>query len=605
MSLIRNIVRETRDMIPSVDPTYQTWFAAHRATPEELAQQRETALENAPLFSIVVPLFNTPAPFFREMLDSVLAQSYGAWELILVDANANAGLIPSLLDGIDDERIHLVRLEGNRGIAGNTQAGIDAAQGDYVAFLDQDDLLEPDALFCYAEAASAPEQPDVLYCDEDAFCTGGPFFAPSFKPAFNRDLLYVHNYVTHLLVVRRSLLDRIGPYTEGTDGAQDYDLVLRCVAAGATPYRVPRVLYHWRIHEASTNASNVDSKPYAHEAGRRALQHHLETRGIAATVRDGAEPFTYRVSYELPTPAPLASIIIPNKDAADLLRACVESIYERSTYHAFEVVIVENNSSDPTTFALYDELQTTHDDLRVVHWTGDFNYAAIVNFGASQAHGELLLFLNNDTRIITPDWLEEMAGFFARPEVGVVGAKLLYEDGTIQHAGIAIGQYDTVVHLNVFRPGDEPGYLGRSQRPQNFSAVTGACQMTRASLFKQLNGYNERFTVGFNDVDYCLRAAEAGFLTVWTPFAELYHAESATRGRDEDDPAKRERYQRELALFKERWPRFFAEGDPFLNPNLKRASNYFTLPCMRGAGKANRLAHVLARMVKQRLKGAR
>lgn len=601
MGIIRDIVRETRDMSPTVDPTYRSWFAAHRASQAELERQRHSgATFDGPSFSIVVPLYDTPDAFFDEMLASVLAQSYGKWELVLVDGNDDPTKIATLLDDIDDERIRLVRLEGNRGIVGNTNAGIEAATGDYVGFLDQDDLLEPDALFRYAEAVRAHDGLDVLYCDEDAFSEPDAFFAPSFKPDFDRDLLYAHNYLTHLLVVRKALIDEIGLSPEDVSGAQDYDLTLRCVAAGAVPFHVPAVLYHWRLHEGSSNGSNTQAKPYAHDAGRLALQRHFEQRRIDAAVEDSAEPFVYRVRYTLPEPRPLVSIIIPNKDASALLRTCVDSIFERSSYDAFEVVIVENGSVEPETFALYERLEADHPNVRIVRWSEGFNYAALVNFGAQCARGEYLLFLNNDTRIITSDWIEEMLGFFARPEVGVVGSKLLYEDGTIQHAGIAIGQYDTVVHLNVYRPGDEAGYLGRSRRPQNLSAVTGACQMTRASLFTQLGGYDERFTVGFNDIDYCLRAAETGFLTVWTPFAELYHAESATRGRDEDDPVKRQRYESELSLFERRWPRFFEQGDPYLNPNLERASNYFTLPRPATTGMLDRLARVLVRKAKGR-----
>lgn len=610
MGIVRDIVRETRDMSPSVDPCYRTWLSAHRASAAELQRQREVGANAAggPSFSIVVPLFDTPSTFFDDMVASMLAQTYARWELVLVDGNDDPFLIPSLLEQHDDERVRLLRLEGNRGIVGNTNAGIEAATGDYVGFLDQDDLLEPDALFRYAEAVRAHGQLDVIYCDEDAFCEPGAFFAPSFKPDFDRDLLYVHNYITHFLVVRKALIDRIGPSAEDVSGAQDFDLTLRCVAAGAVPFHVPAVLYHWRLHESSSNGSNIEAKPYAHEAGRRTLERHFAQRGVRATVEDAAEPFAYRVRYALPEPHPLVSLVIPNRDAPALLRACVESVYERSSYDAFEIVIVENGSSDPETFALYDELTAAHDDIAIVRWTEGFNYAALANFGAAHAHGEYLLFLNNDTRVISCDWLEEMLGFFQRAEVGVVGAKLLYENGTVQHAGIGIGLYDTVVHLNIHRPGDDAGYLGRSQRPQNLSAVTGACQMTRASLFERLGGYDERFVVGFNDIDYCLRAGEEGFLTVWTPFAELYHAESATRGRDEDDPVKHARYERELALFKERWPRFFGQGgptDPYLNPNLKRASNYFTLPCPSLSGKLNRLARTVARRAKHRLKGAR
>ena len=487
-----------------------------------------------------------------------------------------------------DSRIVRVPLKENGGIVVNTNEGIAAAKGDYIAFLDHDDLLEPDALFRYARAlndTSQQERPQVLFCDEDMFEKTGAWSQPVFKTDLNVDLLYSHNCVTHFLMVEAAFLLKIGVSLEDVAGAQDYDLVLRALAAGARFEHVPHVLYHWRIHPGSTADGSAESKPYAIEAGRLALQRHFASRGIAGEVEETATPFVYRMRYELPTPAPLVSIVIPTKDHIETLDACITSIAEKSTYSNYEIVLVENNSTKQGTFDYYagvphriEELSKGRGTARVVTWPGEFNYPKIVNFGASRAKGEYLLLLNNDTEVISPDFIEEMMGYLQREDVGVVGAKLYYADGLTQHAGILVGVRGAIAHANQDFPSNRGGYLGRAVRPGNFSAVTGACQMMRRELFEQLGGYDERFAVGFNDADFCLRAWEAGFKTVFSPYAELYHYEFTSRGREEVDQEKLSRWKREQALFMQRWPRFFLAGDPFFGGNLDINDDYFDLP---------------------------
>lgn len=566
---------ETKDACAS-DETYRAWLENVRPAEGELRAQASVEFCAAPKFSIVVPCFNSNEGFLREMISSVVAQSYVDWELLLLDASADQPTVARVVAEFDDERIRYCELSENAGIVGNTNVGIELATGSHIAFLDHDDTLEPDALFRYAAAISETGA-KVLYCDEDSFHVGGDYGQPSFKSDFNRDLLYCHNYVTHFLVVEKALIGKIGVCAEDVSGAQDYDLVLRALAAGFEPYHVPHVLYHWRIHGGSSNDGNVGSKPYAVEAGRLALQRHFDSLGIAGQVEALPAPFTYRMHYLLPEPNPLVSVVIPTCDQAKMLEACVESLF-RCTYQNIEVILVENNSSEAQTEEMYAALQQRHPErVNVVRWDKGFNYSALINFGATFAKGEYLLLLNNDTEVISPDFIEEMLGYLQRPEVGVVGAKLYFKDGLVQHAGMLVGPYDALVHVHQFFPSYRAGYLARAIRPGNFSAVTGACQMVKRSVFDEVGGYDEQFAVGFNDADFCLRIREAGYSVVFTPYAELYHYEFVSRGREVVNGEKQLRWKNEQALFMAKWPEYFSGRDPFSNPNLKRDNLYFAL----------------------------
>ena len=542
------------------DAAYRRWFEQHRAKPGDLACQRvaSAAFAYRPLVSIVVPCYKTDRVYLRELLDSVLAQSYDNWELLLMDASPEWDAVADLAAGAHDERVRRIGLPGNGGIVINTNAGIEQAMGDYIAFLDHDDILEPDALFQYVSAlnkAAEGERPQVLFCDEDMFQKTGEWGQPVFKTKLNVDLLYSHNCVTHFLMVEKTLIDRIGTSPEDVAGAQDYDLTLRCLSADARFEHVAHVLYHWRVHPGSTADGSADSKPYAIEAGRLALQRHFNALGICGTVEETEMPFVYRMRYALPEPAPLVSIVIPTKDYIETLDACVMSIAQKTTYTNYEIVLVENNSEAPETF----------------------NYSQIINFGVKHAKGDYLLLLNNDTEVISPDFIEEMMGYLQRPDAGVVGAKLYFADHLVQHAGIVVGVRGALAHANQDFSAKREGYLARAVRPGNFSAVTGACQMVRRDVFEQVGGYNEEFAVGFNDADFCLRVWEAGFRTIFTPYAELYHYEFTSRGREEANEEKMCRWKREQALFMQRWPEFFLTGDPWLGPNLSVESEYFSV----------------------------
>lgn len=571
------------------DAAYRRWFEQHRAKPGDLACQRvaSAAFAYRPLVSIVVPCYKTDRVYLRELLDSVLAQSYDNWELLLMDASPEWDAVADLAVDANDERVRCIGLPGNGGIVVNTNAGIEQATGDYIAFLDHDDILEPDALFQYVSAlnkAAEGERPQVLFCDEDMFQKTGEWGQPVFKTKLNVDLLYSHNCVTHFLMVEKALIDRIGTSPEDVAGAQDYDLTLRCLAAGARFEHVAHVLYHWRVHPGSTADGSADSKPYAIEAGRLALQRHFNALGICGTVEETETPFVYRMRFALPEPAPLVSIVIPTKDHIETLDACVMSIAQKATYTNYEIVLVENNSEAPETFAYYETLSERvaaasegKGIARVAYWPGEFNYSQIINFGVEHAKGDYLLLLNNDTEVISPDFIEEMMGYLQRPDAGVVGAKLYFADHLVQHAGILVGVRGALAHANQDFSAKREGYLARAVRPGNFSAVTGACQMVRRDVFEQVGGYNEEFAVGFNDADFCLRVREAGYRTIFTPYAELYHYEFTSRGREEVNEEKLRRWKREQALFTQRWPEFFLTGDPWLGPNLSSESEYFSL----------------------------
>ena len=570
------------------DAAYRRWFEQHRAKPGDLACQRaaSAAFAYRPLVSIVVPCYKTDRIYLRELLDSVLAQSYDNWELLLMDASPEWDAVANLAAADHDERVRRIELPGNGGIVVNTNVGIQQAMGDYIAFLDHDDILEPDALFHYVAAlnkTAKDERPQVLFCDEDMFQKTGEWGQPVFKTRLNVDLLYSHNCVTHFLMVEKALIDRIGMSPEDVAGAQDYDLTLRCLAAGARFEHVAHALYHWRVHPGSTADGSADSKPYAIEAGRLALQRYFDAQGVRGTVEESETPFVYRMRYALPEPAPLVSIVIPTKDHVETLDACVMSIAQKATYANYEIVLVENNSEDQETFAYYETLPERVASAsegkgiaRVVYWPGEFNYSQIINFGVEHAKGDYLLLLNNDTEVISPDFIEEMMGYLQRPDAGVVGAKLFFADHLVQHAGILVGVRGALAHANQDFSAKREGYLARAVRPGNFSAVTGACQMVRREVFEQVGGYNEEFAVGFNDADFCLRVWEAGYRTIFTPYAELYHYEFTSRGREEANEEKLRRWKREQALFMQRWPEFFLDGDPWLGPNLSAESEYFS-----------------------------
>lgn len=548
------------------DEIYGKWFRAHRVTEEELARQRETVLPAGPVISIVIPLYNTRIEFLKALMDSITSQSYANWELCLADGSTKDDVGKYIQANYHDDRIRYQKLTENMGIAGNTNAALAMATGDFVMLTDHDDVLERDALFEIARTISDDPETDIIYTDEDLTDESGTkFYSPRFKPDFNPDFLDSINYICHIFVVRRTLLEKTGGFRKEYDGAQDWDLILRCTEMTEHIRHIPKILYHWRAYGDST-AGNQDSKRYAIDNAKAALMAHYDRLGVE-TELEYTDIFIMYRSHPKVIGNPKVSIIICNKDQKDTLEQCVRSIYEKTTYDNFEVIIVENNSTEDETFAYYKELEAEHDNLKVVYFEGKFNYSKVNNFGARAAEGDYLLLLNNDTQVITPDWLQRMLGYCQRKNTGIVGAKLLYQDETVQHCGVVIGVGGFAGHVLTGESGDDAGEFGRLQAIQDVSAVTGACMMIDRSVFDEVGGLDEDLTVALNDVDLCLKVREKGYLIVLEPSVVLYHFESKSRGYEETKE-KHERFKREIRIFRNKWKDVLDAGDPYYNPNL-------------------------------------
>lgn len=517
--------------------------------------------------SILVPLYNTPETFIIELLASVKSQTYKNWELCLTDGSDEAHNYVERICRLavkTDRRIVYYKLEQNLGISENTNRCIEISSGDYLGLLDHDDLLHPAALFEVMKAICV-QGADFIYTDENTFRRNPKdAFCPNYKPDFAPDMLRSQNYICHFTVFARSLLEKVGLFYSRFNGSQDYDMVLRLTEAARCIVHIPKVLYYWRASENSV-ATDVSIKAYAIEAAKAALTEHLKRSGLNGTVEDARVPSTYRVRYEIKG-EPLISILIPNKDQADDLKKCISSIQSLTTYKNYEIVIVENGSEDAETFALYEQV-SQYSNIRVVVWEGRFNFSAINNFGFHYIRGDHVVLLNNDIVVITPDWLQEMLMFSQRRDVGAVGAMLYYPDDTIQHAGVIVGLGGVAGHSHKNFKRGEVGFMYRATIAQNLSAVTAACMMIPRRVYKQINGLDEKFEVAFNDVDMCMRIRQMGYLIVFTPYAELYHGESKSRGH-EDTAEKRKRFEGEVLRFKTRWAAELKAGDPYYNPNL-------------------------------------
>jgi GT2 family glycosyltransferase len=557
--------------------SYEKWRKGALPSAAQLEKQRKDSAiwekdqKGYPRFSICVPMYRTPSCFLEALIDSVKAQTYGNWQLCLADGSEEK----TEFQNRQDPRICYRFLGGNRGIAGNTNAALEMAEGDFILLVDHDDLLSPEALYSFAKAIRENPEIDVIYSDEDKTDQKGQkFYEPHMKPDFNEDLLRSMNYICHLFGVRRSLLEKTGLFSPDFDGAQDYDFIFRCTEAAGLIYHVPKVLYHWRCHKAST-AENPESKRYAFEAGKRAIEAHYRRLGIQAVVTHGAKPGMYITRYERAYD-PLVSVIIPNKDHVEDLDRTLHSVMERTQYPRLEWIIVENNSTEPETFSYYEKLQKKYPNVKVITWEREFNYAAINNFGATYAKGEYLWLLNNDLEMITQDCVDGLLNPCMRPEIGVVGARLYYGDDTVQHAGVMIGLGGVAGHAFVGQSRWDPGYMARDWCTQQLSAVTAACLMIRRSVFDEVGGFSEDLAVAFNDVDLCLKVRRAGYGILYNAQVEAYHYESKTRGL-EDTPEKVARFNGEMDLFKEKWERELRAGDPFYNVNLTLARNDFTL----------------------------
>lgn len=576
---IKATVLRTLDKITGRDAiTYNAWLKRHCPTKAKLKEQREQKFAYQPKISIVIPLYKTPHNYLNELVDSIKAQTYANWELCLSDGSGEGSPLTEILQKYEaeDNRIKVVYNKEALQISENTNAALAIATGDYIAFADHDDLLAPNVLYECVYELNKDVTIEMIYTDEDKIdMSGKEHFMPHFKSDFNIDMLRSVNYFCHLVVVKREVYEKVGNLNHEFDGAQDYDFVLRCVEDASNIKHIPKILYHWRAHKDST-AENPESKNYAFEAGARAIQAHYDRLGIPATVEETTHKGIYRSRYILEE-KPLISIVIPNKDHTDDLDKCITSIEEKSTYKNYEFIVVENNSTEEETFEYYKKLESTCPRAKVVCWDGKgFNYPAINNYGVEHAKGEYLLFLNNDTEIVNGECLEELLGYCMREDVGAVGARLYYEDGTIQHAGVIVGLGGIAGHAFLGFPHADLGYFGRIQMAQNYSAVTAACILVKRSVYEEVEGFDEKYAVAFNDVDLCMKIRKAGYLIVYNPYAELNHYESKSRGY-EDSEEKVQRFNSEIMLFKNRWKDFLAKGDPYYSPNLTLDKHDFSL----------------------------
>lgn len=579
----RATIRQMKKKIYQPKDSYMAWVKKHEVQPDELQQQILTSkiLVNGPKFSVVVPLYQTTPKYLIELIDSIQQQTYPNWELCLADGSgAEYTELETLVARYEkkDDRIHYQKLEENFGISENTNAAIRMATGDYIVLADHDDVLMKNALYECAililDGVRERKNVDVLYSDEDKIdMESKTYFEPNFKPDFSIDYLCSMNYICHLFVVKKTLLEEVGLLDSNYDGGQDYDFILRCVEHANQICHIPKILYHWRCHPNST-AVNPESKMYAFEAGRRAVQAHYDRLGIPACVTHGQFYGMYQTTYHWKE-EPLVSIIIPNKDHVEDLKTCVSSIEQNSTYRNYELVIVENNSVEEDTFAYYRELEKK-ENVTILFYKGGFNFSKINNFGVEAARGEYILLLNNDTEIINPDCIKELLGYCMRKDVGIVGARLYYKDDTIQHAGVVIGFGGIAGHTFIGASKYDSGYMNRILCAQNYSAVTAACMMIKKSVFEQVGGLTEKLEVAFNDIDFCMKVRKAGYLIVYNPAVELYHYESKSRGL-EDSPEKVARFNSEVELFEKRWQEELKKGDPYYNRNLSLNRSDFGL----------------------------
>ncbi|MDE7284764.1 MAG: glycosyltransferase family 2 protein, partial [Lachnospiraceae bacterium] len=550
---------------------------------EETERQRGERFPRMIKFSILVPLYNTPENFLREMIDSVMAQTYEKWELCLADgSDAEHGNVRQIVEEYQKKdgsgRIIYEKLEKNEGISGNTNHCLAMSTGEYIGLFDHDDILHPSVLYEYIKAINE-KNADYLYCDETTFKSGNinQMLTMHFKPDYAVDNLRANNYICHFSVFSRKLLDGTELFRSRFDGSQDHDMILRLTDRAEHVVHVPKLMYYWRSHPGST-ASDINAKPYAIESAKGAVADHLKRHGFEHFQITSTRAFEtiFKIRYQI-IGSPKISIIIANKDHVGDLKRCITSVIEKSTYENYEIIVVENNSIEADTFAYYEELKE-NERIKVVTFDGGFNYSAVNNLGAANASGEYLLLLNNDTQVITVNWIEEMLMYAQREDVGAVGAKLYYADKTIQHAGVvlALGAHRTAGHSHYGQHRDNLGYMGRLCYTQNVSAVTGACLLVKKSIFDIVGGLDESFAVSLNDVDFCLKLRQKGYLNVFTPFAELYHFESISRGLD-DRGEKAERYNEESERFRKKWKEVLEAGDPYYNPNFSLDRSDFAL----------------------------
>lgn len=589
-TVIRKIIRFIKNEKDLQYGDYGGWIKYNEPKDADLKKQMSVKFELEPKISVVVPMYNTKEKFFKELIKCMMDQTYSNWELCLADGS------PKQNDNLkkyyeQDERIKYKFLNGNLGIAGNSNAAIEMATGDYIALLDHDDVLADYALYEIVYNLNKFPNAEFLYSDEDKIDENGNRYDAYFKPDFAPDTLRCQNYICHFSVFKKELLEKLGGFRENYDGAQDYDIFLRMseITDPKNISHVPKILYHWRVHNESTAKLNSNAKNYAFEAGKKAIEDHLKRIGLDGTVSEGCIDGIYRVDYKV-IGEPKVSIVIPNKDGKDILEVCINSIIEKTTYKNYEIVISENNSETEEIYEYYKTL-LNNETIKIANYnTGKlitkeeecsleytnknrrkvkpgFNYSAVINFGVRNTTGEYVIQLNNDTELITENWLELMLGFCQRKDVGAVGVKLFFPDETIQHAGIIVGIGGIAGNRFKSIPKSGHGYFAKESMIENLSAVTAACIMTPKAIYDEVGWMDEELAVAFNDVDFCLKIRKKGYLIVYNPFVEFWHYESKTRGQ-EDSPAKIKRFQGEMSRFEQRWPEILDSGDPYYNINL-------------------------------------
>lgn len=563
----------------SADP-YMNWIEHNRPKEDTILEQRLLAdkFKTNTLFSIVMPVYNPPIQFFKAAIDSILHQSYENWELILSDDCSTNPEVKKVIKSYQkrDPRIKAVFRTENGHISKASNSGLEIAEGDFIVLMDQDDLIREDALFKVAEVIENKPNTDLVYTDEDKVDEDGHHSIPHFKPDWSPENLLSRNYLGHLTVFRASIMKAIGGWRVGFEGSQDYDLVLRFTEQTNNIEHLPEVLYHWRVHQESA-AATEDAKPYAYIAAQKALTEALQRRKTPGTVDflDGFRGYSIRLNITDPTEK--VSIIIPTKDKADVLKVCLDSIFEKTTYRHFEVLVVDNNSEEKATFELFDDFTKKHpNQFKVARTEKPFNFSFLMNFGRNQVNGSYLVLLNNDTEVIAEDWLEGFIEQSQRKEIGVVGCKLLYPNNTIQHAGVILGLGGAAGHVFVGDHREGPGYFNYINLLNNYSALTAACIMVRTEIFDEISGFDENYQVEYNDVDFCLRVLEAGYRNVYVPHVELYHHESISRGHPHLTKESYERHKRELSQLRNQWGKY-VKNDPYYNPNLSLGAHDFRM----------------------------
>lgn len=554
---------------------YQKYYN-YKVSNIELERQRNQKFSKEIKFSILVPLYNTPINFLKDMINSVINQTYFNWELCLADGSENCDNVQKVcLEYVkEDNRIKYRKLKENKGISENTNACIEMATGNYLSLLDHDDILHETALYEVAKVINE-QNVDIVYTDEASFKysilkSNIPYFKPDYSP----DMLRSYNYICHFLTFNKELLSKLGNFRKEFDGSQDYDFILRLTEITNNIFHIPKVLYYWRAHQNSVAGIGIEAKPYAINAGKLAVKEHLKRIGLNGIVEEGKIPTTYRIKYKINNK--LVSIIIPNCDHIEDLNKCIKSILNKTTYKNYEIIIIENNSTKKETSDYYKYLIKSYENIKIIKWDKEFNYSAINNFGAKYSKGEYLLLLNNDIEVITPNWIEEMLMFAQREDVGAVGAMLYYPNNKIQHAGVIIGINGIAGHSHKNFNRGENGYFSRLSIVQNLSAVTGACMLVSKEKFYKVQGLDERFKVDFNDIDFCMKLRDIGYYNVFTPYAELYHYESKSRGY-KNTKSKKKRFYNEIMLFQNKWAKEILNGDPFYNPNLTLNKEDFSL----------------------------